>query len=87
MHRITVYDAACAALAHTSGLPLVTADDHLVGKLAGSQVKVMGLGDLQVTACPFAPGPLGGAWLWALALRSWPEILFPLKGDPGLPVL
>lgn len=45
-HGISIYDAIYAALARHIGLPLVTADDRLVRKLAGSDVAVVRLTDL-----------------------------------------
>lgn len=41
----TVYDAAYAALAHRLSLPLVTADEALVRRLAGSGLDVRWLGE------------------------------------------
>jgi predicted nucleic acid-binding protein len=43
---ITAYDATYAALATWLGIPLLTADEKLIRKLAGSGVGVQWLGDL-----------------------------------------
>ena len=42
---ITVYDATYAALSHGLSLPLVTADESLVRRLAGSPLDVRWLGE------------------------------------------
>lgn len=42
-HSISVYDATYAALAGALGLPFVTADGALVGKLRGSGVRALDL--------------------------------------------
>lgn len=43
---ISAYDACYAALAHLRGLPLVTADQRLVARLAPAPVQALWLGDL-----------------------------------------
>jgi predicted nucleic acid-binding protein len=53
MHGITAYDACYVALAQRHGIPLITADDKLVRKLAGSNCSVTWLGD----RTPPAPTP------------------------------
>lgn len=45
-YGITAYDASYVALAEDLSLPLVTADQKLIGKLQGSGVEVCWLGDL-----------------------------------------
>jgi predicted nucleic acid-binding protein len=42
----TAYDASYAALAQQLRLPLVTADEKLIGKLEGSGINTVWLGDL-----------------------------------------
>ena len=44
-HRITAYDATYAALSRQLQLPLVTADESLVRRLAGSPLDVRWLGE------------------------------------------
>jgi predicted nucleic acid-binding protein len=51
-HAITAYDACYVALADRLGLPLVTADDALIRKLAGTRFSLLRLGDL-----PLPPPP------------------------------
>jgi predicted nucleic acid-binding protein len=43
-HSLTAYDAAYVALAHRLSLPLITADEALVRRLAGTDLAVRGLG-------------------------------------------
>jgi predicted nucleic acid-binding protein len=42
-HNISVYDAVYVALAGTLGIPLLTADAVLVGKMSGAKIQVMDL--------------------------------------------
>jgi predicted nucleic acid-binding protein len=44
-HGITAYDASYVALAHRQAVPLITADDKLVNKLAGTAFSVTWLGN------------------------------------------
>jgi predicted nucleic acid-binding protein len=44
-YGISAYDASYAALAQELSLPLITADEKLVGKLEGSGTEVLWLGD------------------------------------------
>ncbi|MDY0003294.1 MAG: type II toxin-antitoxin system VapC family toxin [Polyangia bacterium] len=45
-HDISVYDATYAAAARACGVPLLTADERLAKRLAGSDVEVVTLGSL-----------------------------------------
>lgn len=45
-YNITAYDASYAALSQELKLPLITADEKLIGKLAGTGIEVRWLGDL-----------------------------------------
>jgi predicted nucleic acid-binding protein len=45
---ITAYDASYVALAEKVGVPLVTADDALIRKLAGTPYAIQGLGSVTI---------------------------------------
>ena len=49
-HKVTAYDAAYLALAQQLSLPLVTADEALVRRLAGTDLDVRWLGKWPVTS-------------------------------------
>jgi predicted nucleic acid-binding protein len=51
-HSISAYDACYVALSHRLGVPLVTADDALVRKLAGAPVNIRRLADVVLPAKP-----------------------------------
>jgi len=48
-HDITAYDACYVALAQLAGVPLITADEALVRKLAGTAYDVGWLGDVSLS--------------------------------------
>jgi predicted nucleic acid-binding protein len=51
-HRISAYDACYVAAAHQAGVPLITADSKLVGRLLGSPYAVLDLGSLTIPPLP-----------------------------------
>ncbi len=51
-HAVSAYDACYVALSHRLGVPLVTADDALVRKLAGASFNVRRLADVTLPAKP-----------------------------------
>ncbi len=51
-HDITAYDACYAALAECLDLPLITADQALVGKLTATTLRVRWLGDFPIPPLP-----------------------------------
>jgi predicted nucleic acid-binding protein len=51
-HAISAYDACYVALSRRLGLPLVTADDALIRKLAGAPFTILRLADLSFPSAP-----------------------------------
>jgi predicted nucleic acid-binding protein len=51
-HGISTYDACYVAAAQRLGVPLITADSKLVGKMAGTGFLVLDLGNLAVPPLP-----------------------------------
>jgi predicted nucleic acid-binding protein len=51
-HGISAYDACYVAAAESLGVPLITADNKLVARFAGSPYQVLSLGGLPIPAPP-----------------------------------
>ncbi|HEX5270855.1 MAG TPA: type II toxin-antitoxin system VapC family toxin [Gemmataceae bacterium] len=58
-YRLTAYDAAYVTLSGRLVVPLVTADNRLVNKMAGSPYVVLSLGNITIPPLPL-PRPGGG---------------------------
>jgi len=56
-YDITAYDACYVALARLVGAPLITADEALVRKLAGTMYDVRWLGDVSLPPLPAGSAP------------------------------